>query len=142
MTDLAHDRSNSPNSDGALTRGVRLTLGAVFLAAGLAKLFAQDETASLLESYALPFPSVLPFAIGAFESLSGLMLLTDTRTRAFARALMLFVVVAAFLFHTPIGLPPALAHATAISLAVDALVLAGLALVIRSSVTTPSSRER
>jgi uncharacterized membrane protein YphA (DoxX/SURF4 family) len=131
MTDLAQDRSNSPNSDRALIRGVRLLLGAVFLAAGLAKLFAQDETASLLERHALPFPTLLPFMIGAFESLSGLMLLTNTRTRAFARAFILFVVVAAFLFHTPIGLPPGLAHANAISLTVDALVLAGLALVAR-----------
>jgi putative oxidoreductase len=103
----------------------------MFLAAGLAKLFAQDETASLLASHALPFPGALAFAVGAFESLAGLMLLTDTRTRGFARALMLFVALAALLFHTPFGLPPGIAHATLISLTVDLLVLAGLAVVAR-----------
>jgi putative oxidoreductase len=128
MIELARDaRSEDP-----FARGVRLALGVLFLGAGLAKLFAQGETASLLESHALPFPSVLAFVIGAFESLAGLMLLTGTRTRAFARALILFVVLAALLFHTPFGLPPGLAHATAISLAVDVLVLAGLAILARS----------
>jgi uncharacterized membrane protein YphA (DoxX/SURF4 family) len=127
MAAIAHDA----RSDRPITRGVRLALEVMFLAAGLAKLFAQSETASLLESHALPFPYALAFAVGAFESLAGLMLLTDTRTRGFARALMLFVTLAALLFHTPFGLPPGLAHATSISLAVDVLVLAGLAVVAR-----------
>jgi putative oxidoreductase len=127
MTDLAHDA----RSDQPFTRGVRVALGLMFLAAGLAKLFAQGETASLLETHALPFPHALAFAIGAFESLAGLMFLTNTRTRGFSRALMLFVALAALLFHTPFGLPAGVAHATAISITVDVLVLAGLAVVAR-----------
>jgi uncharacterized membrane protein YphA (DoxX/SURF4 family) len=115
------------------TRGLRLGLGVLFVVAGLAKLFAQRETAALLESHALPFPSALAFVVGAFESLAGLMLLTDTRTRVFGRALILFVALAALLMHEPFGLSAGVAHANAVSLTVDLFVLIGLALVARSA---------
>ena len=118
-------------SEDRLTRRVRLGLGVLFLLAGLAKLFAQRETAALLESHALPFPSVLAFVVGSFEALGGLMLLTDTRAGAFSRALILFVATAALLMHEPFGLAPGLAYANAVSLMVDLLVLVGLGFVAR-----------
>ena len=117
---------------------LRLGLGILFLAAGLAKLFALDVTTALIAEKGLPFAATLAVVAAFAETFAGLVLLVGARTRAVARGLLVALVFAAMVFHDPVGLPPGLAHMNAVSLTVDILVVIGLALLARwSPPTTP-----
>ena len=112
---------------------LRLALGAFFLAAGLAKVFAPDIAASFVAEAGLPGPRGIALAIGAAEAFAGIVLIADARTRTVARALIAFVALVAIVFHNPIGLPPGIAHMTRVSLAVDLFVVLGLWILARGS---------
>jgi uncharacterized membrane protein YphA (DoxX/SURF4 family) len=110
---------------------VRVGLGLLFVAAGLSKLFALGPTAMVFSDERIPFPAGVGFAVGATETLAGLLLLVGFRVRLVARLLMGVVVLAALVFHSPLGEPSGVAHARAIALTIDVFVLLGLAQLAR-----------
>lgn len=112
---------------------LRLVLGVFFLAAGVAKLFALDITTAIIAEKGLPVPHLVAIVVGAAEAFAGIVLVANARTRSVARALIAGVVLAALVFHDPIGLAPGSALATQISLAVDVFVVLGLALLARAT---------
>jgi uncharacterized membrane protein YphA (DoxX/SURF4 family) len=117
---------------------LRVGLGALFLLAGLAKLFALDVATQVISEKGLPAPGIIAVGVGIAETCAGLMLLAAVRTRSVARVLMVALVFFALVVHDPFGLPPGVAHANAIALTVDILVLLGLVVVAR----VPARRDR
>jgi uncharacterized membrane protein YphA (DoxX/SURF4 family) len=116
---------------------LRLALGLLFLAAGLAKVFALDVTAALVADKGIPYAGTVALAVGAAEAFAGVLLLAGARTRAVAQALIALVACVALVFHDPIGLPPGVAHTNAVSLTIDVMVLLGLAFLVRRSPPAP-----
>jgi putative oxidoreductase len=112
---------------------LRVALGAFFLAAGLAKLFALDIATTIVAEKGVPAPHMVALVVGAAEAFAGLVLLVNARTRAVAQTLIAGVVLAALVFHDPIGLGPGSASMTLVSLAIDASVVLGLTLLARAT---------
>lgn len=110
---------------------LRLGVGLFFGLAGLAKLFALDETARIVAERGIPWAWAVGLCVGAGETVAGAALLTNRATTAVARVLMFVFVPVALLFHNPFGLPPGASHINAIALTMDGFVLLGLALVAR-----------
>jgi len=111
---------------------LRWGLGLLFVVAGASKLFALAATATVLADRHVPFPYALALGVGLVEAVGGALLLAGRRVRPVARALVGLVVLAAIVFHNPLGWAPGLAHAKAVALTVDVLVLLGLAQLARS----------
>jgi uncharacterized membrane protein YphA (DoxX/SURF4 family) len=110
---------------------LRIGLGSLFVAAGLAKLCALGAATTIVAERGFPFPLAVAVAVGITETFAGALLAAGVRAAGVSRLLMVMVVLAAVIFHSPFGLPPGAAHANAISLTVDALVLLGLVQVAR-----------
>lgn len=83
---------------------LRWAVGALFVSAGLAKLFAHAQTTGILLSRGLPQPSLLAVSVGVAEVLGGLLLLSAWKVRWVAALLASFVAVATLLLHFPLTL--------------------------------------
>ena len=77
----------------------RLMFVALFLPAGLSKLFGFEGTVGYIESVGLPLPAVAAAAALALEILGSLALLIGFQTRFVAGVLAIFTLVATLFFH-------------------------------------------
>ncbi len=100
--------------------------GALFVAAGLAKLVAPDQTAAVVGARHVLWPMLTGRVAGVIELLGGALLLIAWQTRRVALALGVFVAAAAVAFHVP----AALAGPSALELGFDAVVLAALYVLV------------
>jgi uncharacterized membrane protein YphA (DoxX/SURF4 family) len=122
---LAHRRRMplaAPSPNALVTRVLRFCVAALFVGAGLAKLYAPEATVAVLASRDLPQPALLGALSAVCEVLGGLMLLARVHVRLACVGLAGFVVLAAGIFHMPI----ALAGPRALEVALDVVVLAAL----------------
>jgi uncharacterized membrane protein YphA (DoxX/SURF4 family) len=124
-------QTNKPNvnrtSNERIVRiGLRIAIGAVFLAAGVAKLAAHAETTAIVASRHLPAPASVAVAVGLGEALGGLLLIGAWRVRWVASALAAFVIVASLLLHFPIALvgPAAFAFGLDLSMVIALYAIA------------------
>lgn len=91
------------STDGVLPLIARVSIAAIFLLSGLAKLTAPAGTIGYIASAGLPLPEV-GYAIALLvEIVGGLLLIVGYRTRTVAAALALFTVAAAIFFHNALG---------------------------------------
>ena len=104
----------------------RLALAGIFLFAGWGKLTALDATAGYIGSIGLPAPGLLALLAGLTEVAGGLALALGWGTRWAALALALFLVPTTALFHNPLGLEAAAAHAQQLQLLKNLAILGGL----------------
>jgi len=104
----------------------RLGLAGIFLFAGWGKLTALDATAGYIASIGLPAPGLLALAAGLTEVAGGLALVLGLGTRWAALALVLFLVPTTALFHNPVGLEAAAAHAQQLQLLKNLAIVGGL----------------
>jgi putative oxidoreductase len=110
---------------------LRVGLGLVFVAAGSSKLYALGPATMVIAERGIPFPMGVALGVGTAEALAGLLLVAGLRVRLVALLLIPMIVLAGLIFHSPLGLPPGAAHANAVSLTIDALVILGLAHLAR-----------
>jgi len=101
-------------------------LGIVFLAAGLAKLVAPNETTLVFAVKGLPHARLLGEAVGVAEMVGGTLLLLGFWRRAVATALFITVIPAAVMFHIPFSGGAGALKLQALNLAFDAAILVGL----------------
>ena len=90
--------------DAALAIG-RIVLVMIFIFSGLGKLFDISGTAAEIASKGLPFPQLLAVAAGIGETIGGLLIAVGWHMRLAAAGLIVFTVVAGFLFHDFWNLP-------------------------------------
>lgn len=91
------------STNGVLPLIARVSIAAIFLLSGLAKLTAPAGTIGYIASAGLPLPEV-GYAIALLvEIVGGLLLVVGYRTRIVAAALALFTVAAAIFFHNTLG---------------------------------------
>jgi putative oxidoreductase len=83
----------------AFSLAARLLLAALFLPAGLSKLFGFTGTVGYIASVGLPLPMVGAVLAVALELLGGLALIAGYQTRWAAMLMALFTVAAGVLFH-------------------------------------------
>jgi putative oxidoreductase len=95
--------SVSSATNGVLPLIARVSIAAIFLLSGVAKLTAPAGTIGYIASAGLPLPEV-GYAIALLvEIVGGLLLVVGYRTRIVAAALALFTVAAAVFFHNALG---------------------------------------
>lgn len=95
--------SVSSATNGVLPLIARVSIAAIFLLSGVAKLTAPAGTIGYIASAGLPLPEV-GYAIALLvEIVGGLLLVVGYRTRLVAAALALFTVAAAVFFHNALG---------------------------------------
>ena len=83
----------------AFSLAARILLAALFLPAGLSKLFGFTGTVGYIASVGLPLPMVGAVLAVALELLGGLALIAGYQTRWAALLMALFTVAAGVLFH-------------------------------------------
>jgi putative oxidoreductase len=83
----------------AFSLAARILLAALFLPAGLSKLFGFTGTVGYIASVGLPLPMVGAVLAVALELLGGLALIAGYQTRWAAMLMALFTVAAGVLFH-------------------------------------------
>ena len=83
----------------AFSLAARLLLSALFLPAGLSKLFGFTGTVGYVASVGLPLPLLGAVLAVALEVLGGLALIVGFQTRWAALLMALFTVAAGVLFH-------------------------------------------
>jgi putative oxidoreductase len=83
----------------AFSLAARLLLAALFLPAGLSKLFGFTGTVGYIASEGLPLPTLGAVLAVALEVLGGLALIAGYQTRWAALLMALFTVVAGVFFH-------------------------------------------
>ena len=83
----------------AFSLAARLLLAALFLPAGLSKLFGFTGTVGYVASVGLPLPLLGAVLAVALEVLGGLALIVGFQTRWAALLMALFTVAAGVLFH-------------------------------------------
>ena len=83
----------------AFSLAARLLLAALFLPAGLSKLFGFTGTVGYVASVGLPLPLLGAVLAVALEVLGGLALIVGYQTRWAALLMALFTVAAGVLFH-------------------------------------------
>ncbi|QKT04657.1 DoxX family protein [Ectothiorhodospiraceae bacterium 2226] len=77
----------------------RLMLAAIFIIAGLSKVFFFNATVGYIASKGLPLPQVLLVLTIAIEIVGGLMLALGLRARLAALVLFLFLIPVTYYFH-------------------------------------------
>ncbi|RLQ87262.1 DoxX family protein [Notoacmeibacter ruber] len=86
------------NNDVFLLIG-RILAAGIFIATGIQKLMGIEGTAGYIESVGLPYPVIMAWAAGLFETVAGILLLIGFMTRSTAAALAAFCLFTAFVFH-------------------------------------------
>ncbi len=104
LTDAAPrtQRGRSIPVDAVAALG-RVALALIFVASGIGKLAAPDATAGYIASAGLPFTDLVLWGTIVLEVLGGAALALGFRTRIVAIALAGFTILAAVLFHSPLG---------------------------------------
>jgi putative oxidoreductase len=78
----------------------RVLMSAIFIQAGLSKLFDVSGTIGYFEAIGLPLPSLVIWPVILIEVVGGLLILTGFYTRIAASVLALFCIAAAFTGHS------------------------------------------
>ncbi|USR90015.1 DoxX family protein [Phormidium yuhuli AB48] len=79
----------------------RFFLAAIFLRAGVSKIFGFDGVAAMMGNIGLPFPEVLLVGTIAFQILGSLSLILGYKTRIGVILLIIFIVPTSIIFHNP-----------------------------------------
>ncbi len=114
----------------------RLALAAIFLASAAAKLLDVSGTVARMTEAGVPAPEVLVWGAIAFLLVGGVALVLGWWTRLGAGLLIVFVCMATWYFHWPIGMPDGTEaeHAERKLQAIQALknlaILGGLLMVV------------
>ena len=77
----------------------RILLSLMFLMSGLSKFSGLEGTAGYIASKGLPMPQVLALLAAVVEFVAALMVIVGWRARWGALALIVFTLLASFLFH-------------------------------------------
>lgn len=85
----------------------RILLVLMFLMSGLSKLSGLEATAGYIASKGLPMPQVLAILAAVVEFVAALMVIVGWRARWGALALIVFTLLATFLFHNFWAMPEA-----------------------------------
>lgn len=85
----------------------RILLVLMFLMSGLSKFAGLEGTAGYIASKGLPIPQVLAILAAVVEVVAALMVIVGWRARWGALALIVFTVLASFLFHNFWAMPEA-----------------------------------
>jgi len=85
----------------------RILLVLMFLMSGLSKFAGLEGTAGYIASKGLPMPQVLAILAAVVEVVAALMVIVGWRARWGALALIVFTVLASFLFHNFWAMPEA-----------------------------------
>jgi uncharacterized membrane protein YphA (DoxX/SURF4 family) len=101
---------------------VQAVVGAFFAIAGLAKLFARAETASVLADHGIFAPNAMAVVVAVFELACGALLLARWHPRWVAFVLGVFVLLATAMLHLPL----VLAGPRALELALDVVMIGAL----------------
>lgn len=88
----------------------RVLLAAIFVSAGLSKLFGFDGTVAYIASQGLPMPMIIAALTVALEVLGGIAIIIGFKVRIAGLLLGLFSILAAFIFHSFWTLPPEQAY--------------------------------
>ena len=83
-----------------LTLVARVLLAAIFISAGLSKLFGFDGTVAYIASKGLPLPVVIAALTVALEVLGGIAIVIGYKARLAGFLLGGFTILAAFIFHS------------------------------------------
>jgi putative oxidoreductase len=113
----------------------RVLIGAVFTAAGAAKVLTPVMTGTVLAARGIPHALAVGVVFGAVELVGGLALIMNFRTRPVAAILAALVLIATTIFHFPI----VLAGPRALELALDVAILGTLVWVF---VNTPHHKPK
>jgi putative oxidoreductase len=81
----------------------RVSVAAIFIVSGLAKIAGPAATAGYIASKGLPFPFVGALAAGALELVAGVCVAFGIRVRHAALALVAFLALVTPLFHNPLA---------------------------------------
>ncbi len=101
---------------------VRILVGSTLVLAGLAKLFAPQATANVIEAHGIPDGLALGIIAGVCETCVGALILLGWFAQRIAFASLLFYVPIAFFFHYPFW-------ERAVDTAFDVLVIVSLWIV-------------
>lgn len=85
----------------------RILLALMFLLSGISKLSGLEGTAGYIASKGLPMPQVLAILAAVVEFVAALMVIVGWRARWGALALIVFTLLATFLFHNFWAMPEA-----------------------------------
>ena len=85
----------------------RILLVLMFLMSGLSKFSGLEGTAGYIASKGLPMPQVLALLAAVVEFVAALMVIVGWRARWGALALIVFTLLASFLFHNFWAMPEA-----------------------------------
>lgn len=77
----------------------RTLISAIFLISGVGKVFAFEQTLSLMSTVGFPLPYLFLIAAIVIEVVCGLFVIVGLYTRISAAFLILFVVIATIMFH-------------------------------------------
>ena len=77
----------------------RILLGLIFVIAGFGKLANPAGAAGYMTAYGIPYANLLVWPAALVEFGGGILLMIGWRARCAATALILFTVVATFIFH-------------------------------------------
>ncbi|MEX0932788.1 MAG: DoxX family protein [Candidatus Pacearchaeota archaeon] len=77
----------------------RVFISLVFIVAGVGKITGFDGTVGFIQSFGLPFATLLAMVAIIIEVVGGLMLLTGFKTRSVATILIIFTALASIIFH-------------------------------------------
>jgi putative oxidoreductase len=83
----------------------RVLIAAIFVLSGISKISGFEGTVGYIASKGLPFASLGAIAAIIVELGGGMMLIVGWKARWAAAAMLLFTVVAAFIFHNFWGAP-------------------------------------
>ncbi len=104
----------------------RILIALLFIPAGWAKITGFAGTAGYIASMGLPLPTVAAALAIVIELGGGLLLLVGYKTRWAALALLVFLIVAAFVFHPFWNVPADQAMNTAINFWKNVAIMGGV----------------
>jgi len=110
----------------------RLLLALLFAPAGLSKLGNIGGTVQYMASVGMPAPGLLVWPAIAIELVGGLMLAVGLLSRHAAIALIVFTLVANFMFHNFWAMPAAQVMLNQIMFFKNLALIGGLALIVAS----------
>lgn len=116
---------SEPSLDWAYALG-RVLLALLFLWSGYGKLMNPAGTAGYMKSFGLPLPEVLVWVALLVELAGGAMLVLGYKVRWAALALIVFTVIASFVFHAFWAVPPAQAMGQQINFMKNIAIIGGL----------------
>jgi putative oxidoreductase len=104
----------------------RIALAALFLWSGYGKLVNIDGTVGFMRAYGMPMPEVLVWIALLVELVGGALIALGYRLRWAALVLIVFTLVASFVFHAYWTLPPGQAMGQQVNFMKNIAIIGGL----------------